>query len=61
MTRDIKGASTVSEMSNCQIALNNNITSQYELQSDELTLPFFIVVVPHFFLVLAFFGSVHKH
>ena len=55
MTRDIKSASTVSEMSICKMTVNNNITSLYELQSDELTLPFFVVVIPQFFSGVSIF------
>ena len=55
MTRDIKSASNVSEMSICKMTVNNNITSLYELQSDELTLPFFVVVIPQFFSGVSIF------
>ena len=55
MTRDIKSPSNVSEMSICKMTVNNNITSLYELQSDELTLPFFVVVIPQFFSGVSIF------
>ena len=55
MSRNIRNASTISEMSICQLNLNNNITSQYKLQSDELTLPFFVMVIPYFFSGVSIF------
>ena len=55
MTKDIRSASTNSEMSICQLTLTNNITTQYEQQSHELTLPFFVMVVPQFFVGVSIF------
>ena len=55
MTRDIRSASINSEMSICHLSLTNNITSQYELQSLELTLPYFVLAVPHFFAGVSIF------
>ena len=40
----------------------NNITFENGLQSNELTLPFYIMAVPQFFVGISiFFGSIHKH
>ena len=47
MTRDIRNALNVSDL--C-FSFTNNITFENELQSDELTLPFYIMAVPQFFV-----------
>ena len=46
MTRDIRNALSINDL--C-LTFTNNITFQNEIQSDELTLPFYIMAVPHFF------------
>ena len=46
MTRDITNALIIDDL--C-LTLTNNITFQNKLQSDELTLPFYVMAVPQFF------------
>ena len=47
MTRDIRNALSINDL--C-LTITNNITFINELQPDELTLPFYIMAVPQFFV-----------
>ena len=52
MTRDIRNVLIINYL--C-LSITNNITFQNELQSDVLTLPFFIMAVPQFFVGVSIF------
>ena len=52
MTRDIRDALIVND--SC-LTFTNNITFDIELQSDVITLPFYIMAVPHFFAGISIF------